>query len=63
MLRLAGGDVADYPGIGDPFDLWLGSDAGEGVVTAAFSPDRPGSPGDLPLRAGTGSVMPGHELV
>lgn len=32
-LRLAGDDVADHIGIGDHFDLWLGSDVGEGVVT------------------------------
>jgi hypothetical protein len=32
-LRLTGDDVADYIGIGDHFDLWLGSDVGEGVVT------------------------------
>ena len=32
-LRLAGDDVADYFGIGDHFDLWLGDDIGQGVVT------------------------------
>ena len=32
-LRLAGDDVADYLGIGDHFGLWLGNEAGKGVVT------------------------------
>jgi hypothetical protein len=32
-LRLAGDEVADYIGIGDHFDLWLGSNVGEGIVT------------------------------
>lgn len=32
-LRLAGDDVTDYLSIGSHFDLWLGHDAGQGVVT------------------------------
>ena len=32
-LRLAGDDVADYLDIGGHFDLWLGSNVGDGVVT------------------------------
>jgi hypothetical protein len=32
-LRLAGDDVCDYLCIGGHFDLWDGSDLGEGVVT------------------------------
>ena len=32
-LRLAGDDVPDYLQIGGHFDLWLGGDVGEGVVT------------------------------
>jgi hypothetical protein len=32
-LQLAGDDVADYIGVGDRFDLWLGRKLGEGVVT------------------------------
>jgi hypothetical protein len=32
-LRLAGDDVGDYLRIGGHFELWDGSDLGEGVVT------------------------------
>lgn len=32
-LRVTGDDVGDYLGIGRHFDLWLGGDVGEGVVT------------------------------
>jgi hypothetical protein len=32
-LRLAGDDVADYIQIGSHFDLWLGENVGQGVVT------------------------------
>lgn len=32
-LRLAGDDVGDYLHVGGHFDLWLGGDVGEGVVT------------------------------
>lgn len=32
-LRLAGDDVADYLNIGGHFDLWLGKDVGDGVIT------------------------------
>lgn len=32
-LRLAGDNVADYLGVGSHFDLWLGNDIGDGVVT------------------------------
>lgn len=32
-LRLAGDDVADYFTVGGHFDLWLGSEIGQGVVT------------------------------
>ncbi len=32
-LRVTGDDVADYLGIGGHFDLWLGSNVGEGIVT------------------------------
>jgi hypothetical protein len=32
-LRLAGNDVADYLDIGGHFDLWLGSNVGDGIVT------------------------------
>jgi hypothetical protein len=32
-VRLTGDDVADYFGIGGHFDLWLGDDVGQGVVT------------------------------
>jgi hypothetical protein len=32
-LRVAGDDVADYLGTGEHFDLWLGREVGEGVVT------------------------------
>jgi len=32
-LQLAGDDVADYISVGDHFDLWLGRNVGEGVVT------------------------------
>ena len=32
-VRLAGDDVADYLGVGGHFDLWLGHDVGQGVVT------------------------------
>lgn len=32
-LRLAGDDVTDYLSIGGHFELWLGHNAGEGVVT------------------------------
>jgi hypothetical protein len=32
-LRMAGDDVAGYFQIGGRFDLWLGSDVGNGIVT------------------------------
>ena len=32
-LRLTGDDVADYFGVGSHFDMWLGDDVGQGVVT------------------------------
>jgi hypothetical protein len=32
-LRLAGDDVGDHLHVGGHFDLWLGSDVGQGVVT------------------------------
>jgi hypothetical protein len=32
-VRLTGDDVDDYFGIGGHFDLWLGDDVGQGVVT------------------------------
>ena len=32
-LRMAGDDVAEYFDIGGHFDLWLGGDVGQGVVT------------------------------
>lgn len=32
-LRVAGDDVGDYLHIGSHFDLWAGSDVGDGVVT------------------------------
>jgi hypothetical protein len=32
-VRLAGDDVPDYLEVGSHFDLWLGSDIGEGVIT------------------------------
>jgi len=32
-LRLAGDDVTDYFEIGGHFDLWLGNDIGQGIVT------------------------------
>jgi len=32
-LRLAGDDVTDYFAVGGQFDLWLGNDIGQGVVT------------------------------
>lgn len=32
-LRLAGDDVAEYFVIGSHFDMWLGDDVGQGVVT------------------------------
>lgn len=32
-VRLAGDDVAEYLDIGRHFDLWLGRDIGEGVIT------------------------------
>jgi len=32
-LRLAGDDIPDYLPIGGHFDLWLGHQAGEGVIT------------------------------
>ncbi|HEY6315292.1 MAG TPA: hypothetical protein VIY52_31430 [Streptosporangiaceae bacterium] len=32
-LRVIGDDVADYLDIGSHFNLWLGSDVGQGVVT------------------------------
>lgn len=32
-VRLAGDDVADYLAVGEHFDLWLGHDVGEGVIT------------------------------
>jgi tellurite resistance protein TehA-like permease len=32
-VRLAGDDVADYFGVGGHFDVWMGDDVGQGVVT------------------------------
>jgi hypothetical protein len=32
-VRLAGDDVADYFGVGGHFDVWLGDDVGQGVIT------------------------------
>ena len=32
-LRVVGDDVGDYLGVGEHFDLWLGSEVGEGVIT------------------------------
>lgn len=32
-LRLSGDDVANYLDIGGHFDLWLGDDVGQGVIT------------------------------
>lgn len=32
-LRLAGDNVTDYIDVGDHFELWLGSNVGEGIVT------------------------------
>jgi hypothetical protein len=32
-MRLTGDDVASYFGIGGHFDLWLGDDVGQGIVT------------------------------
>ena len=32
-VRVVGDDVADYLEIGGHFNLWLGSDIGEGVIT------------------------------
>jgi len=32
-MRLTGDDVVSYFGIGEHFDLWLGDDIGQGVVT------------------------------
>jgi hypothetical protein len=32
-LQLAGDDVPDYLAVGSHFDLWLGSDVGEGIIT------------------------------
>jgi hypothetical protein len=32
-LRVVGDDIADYLGIGEHFNLWLGDDIGEGVIT------------------------------
>ena len=33
VLAVTGDDVASYFGIGEHFDLWLGDDFGQGVVT------------------------------
>jgi hypothetical protein len=33
ILRVAGDDVAEYLGVGRQFNLWLGEDIGEGIVT------------------------------
>lgn len=33
ILRVAGDDVAEYLGVGRQFNLWLGEDVGEGIVT------------------------------
>lgn len=32
-VRLAGDDVADYFGVGGHFDVWMGDDVGQGVIT------------------------------
>jgi hypothetical protein len=32
-VRLAGDDVADYFGVGGHFDVWMGNDIGQGVIT------------------------------
>lgn len=32
-LRLSGNDVSDYLAVGEHFDLWLGTDVAEGVIT------------------------------
>ena len=32
-LRLAGDDVVDYFGVGGHFDVWMGDDVGQGVIT------------------------------
>jgi hypothetical protein len=32
-LRVVGDDIAQYLGIGEHFNLWLGNDIGEGVIT------------------------------
>ena len=32
-VRLAGDDVADYFGVGGHFDVWMGDDIGQGVIT------------------------------
>lgn len=33
IVRVAGDDVAEYLSVGRHFNLWLGEDVGEGVVT------------------------------
>ena len=33
ILRVAGDDVAEYLSVGRQFNLWLGADVGEGIVT------------------------------
>ena len=32
-IRLAGDDVASYFAVGGRFDLWLGDDVGQGIIT------------------------------
>lgn len=32
-LRMSGDDVRDYLNVGEHFDLWLGTDVAEGVIT------------------------------
>jgi hypothetical protein len=32
-VRLAGDDVADYFSVGGHFDVWMGDDIGQGVIT------------------------------
>jgi hypothetical protein len=45
-LRLAGDDVTDYLPIGGRFELWLGRQVGEGIITRRL----------FVLAAGTGTV-------
>jgi hypothetical protein len=33
IVRVAGDDVAEYLSVGRQFNLWLGEDVGEGIVT------------------------------